>query len=52
MAGALAIAFVLVIVLPVLILLSGMIAAVVIGSVLKVDGEANHPDSELIDLNT
>jgi hypothetical protein len=51
MPGALVIAFVLVIVLPVLVLLSGMVAALILGSVLKVDGEDNHPDSELIDLN-
>lgn len=51
MAGALIIIFVLVIAIPVGVLLSGMVGAAIIGSVLKADGDANASSQELIDLN-
>lgn len=52
MAGALIIVFVLVIAIPVGVLLSGMVGAAIIGSVLKADGDANASNPELVDLNT
>jgi hypothetical protein len=52
MAGALIVVFVLVVVIPVGVLLSGMVFAAILGSVLKADGEANAASPELIDLNT
>jgi hypothetical protein len=51
MAGALVIVVVLVIAIPVGVLISGMIGAAIIGSVLKADGDANASSPELIDLN-
>jgi hypothetical protein len=49
--GAVILAIVLVVVIPVTVLMSGGVAAAVIGHFLREEGEASHPDSELIDLN-
>ena len=51
MIGAIVLAIVIVIAIPVGVLMSGGLAAAVIGYFLKEEGEASHPDSELIDLN-
>jgi hypothetical protein len=51
MSGALIMVFVLVIAIPVGVLLSGMVAAAILGTVLKIDGEDNAANPELIDLN-
>lgn len=51
MIGAGIIVFVLVILIPVGVLISGMVAAAIIGSVLKADGDANAASPELIELN-
>jgi hypothetical protein len=51
MIGAAIIVFVLVIAIPVAVLISGMIGAAILGSVLKADGDANSPGEELIELN-
>jgi hypothetical protein len=50
-AGAVIIAVILVIVLPVLFLLGGTIVAMVLGWLLYDHAEATHPGSELIDTN-
>ena len=50
MLGAVIIVVVVVIVLPVGMLMSGGVAAGIIGHFLKEEGEASHPGSELIDL--
>lgn len=42
---------VLVVVLPVLVMLSGMVAAAALGWVLKADAEENHEGSDLIATN-
>ena len=51
MAGAIAIVAILV-VFPVLVMLSGALAAVVLGWLLVENAEAQHEGSELIDCNT
>ncbi|MGH2683872.1 MAG: hypothetical protein ACRDJP_00205 [Actinomycetota bacterium] len=51
MLGAIILAFILVVAIPVAVLISGGVAAAVIGHFLKEEGEASHPGSELIDLN-
>ena len=51
MLGAVILAIVILIVIPVSVLMSGGVAAATIGYFLKEEGEASHPDSELIDLN-
>lgn len=51
MGGGIAIAFVLVVVIPVAVLIGATLAAVVLGWFLKADGEENHPGSELIACN-
>ena len=51
MLGAVIIVIVVVIALPVGMLMSGGVAAAVIGHFLKEEGEASHPGSELIELN-
>ena len=51
MIGALILAFVILVAIPMGVLMSGGAAAAVIGHFLKEEGEASHPDSELIDLN-
>jgi hypothetical protein len=50
-AGAIIIAVILVIVLPVLFLLGGTILAIVLGWLLYDHAEAIHPGSELIETN-
>ena len=51
MIGAIILAIVIVVAIPVGVLMSGGVAAAVIGHFLKEEGEASHPGSELIDLN-
>jgi hypothetical protein len=51
MLGALILAFVLVVVIPVAVMMSGPIAAVLLGQTLTEDAEERHEGSELIDLN-
>ena len=51
MAGAIAIIFVLVVVLPVVVMMSGGVIAAVIGYFLRIDVDKSHEGSELIDLN-
>lgn len=51
MVGALVMVFVLVVVLPVAVLLGGMVAAAVLGSIVKADGDANAASAELVELN-
>jgi len=48
--GGIALAVALVLVFPVLFLMTGAIASVVLGSILKDDGEKRHEGSELVDL--
>jgi ABC-type thiamin/hydroxymethylpyrimidine transport system permease subunit len=51
MAGAIVIALVILVVLPVAVLLSGAVVAGILGWALKDNGEQTHEGSELIDLN-
>jgi hypothetical protein len=51
MEGAFLIAVVLLVVIPVGVLISGGIASAILGTLLKNEGEASHPGSELIDTN-
>ena len=51
MAGAIAIVLIVVIGLPVALMMSGTIAAALIGWAAKEDAEARHEGSELIDLS-
>jgi hypothetical protein len=51
MAGALILAFVIVVVIPVGVMMSGPIAAALLGQTLTEDAESRHEGSELIDLN-
>ncbi len=51
MSGALVIAFMLVIAIPVVVLISMMILATILGSVLNMDSEANNAGSELLESN-
>ena len=51
MIGAIILAIVIVIAIPVGVLMSGGAAAAVIGHFLKEEGEASHEGSELIELN-
>ena len=51
MGGALVIAFVLVVVIPVVVLLSGTVTAMILGFVLKTDADENHEGSELLATN-
>lgn len=50
MAGAVAIALVLLVVIPVAVMMSGAVLAALIGFVLQRDGDARHEGSELLDL--
>ena len=52
MAGAIAIVAILVLVIPVLVMLSSALAALVLGWLLVENAEAEHEGSELIDCNT
>lgn len=51
MLGALILAFVLVVAIPVAVLMSGAVLAAGLGFSLKSDAEAAHKGSELVDLN-
>jgi ABC-type thiamin/hydroxymethylpyrimidine transport system permease subunit len=51
-AGAVIMVAVLVVVFPVVFLMSGAIAAAILGTLLKQDAEQTHQGSELLDLNT
>jgi hypothetical protein len=51
-AGAIVIIAILVLVIPVLVMLSGALAAAVLGWLLVGNAEATHEGSELIDCNT
>ena len=50
MLGGILLAVALVIVFPVVFLMTGAIGAIVLGSILKDDGEKRHEGSELVDL--
>jgi len=50
--GAVIIAIVLVIVIPVTVLMSGAVASAALGYFLKDEADRSHEGSELIDLNT
>ena len=52
MVGAIAIAVVIVLLIPVGVLISGAVMSAVLGTTLKEDGEARNEGSELLDLNT
>lgn len=51
MPGALIIAVVLLVVIPVSVILTGAVVAGILGWALKENGDATHEGSELIDLN-
>ena len=51
MIGAIIIAIVIVLAIPIGMVMSGGAAAAILGHFLKEEGEASHPGSELIDLN-
>ncbi len=51
MPGAIVLAVIIVIVIPVSIAMSGAVVAAILGWSLKDNGEATHEGSELIDLN-
>ena len=51
MPGAVVIAFVLVVVIPVAVLVSGAVASGILGHFLKREGELSHEGSELIETN-
>ena len=52
MIGAIAIAVVIVLLIPVGVIMIGAVMAAALGTTLKEDGEARHEGSELLDLNT
>ena len=52
MIGAIAIAVVIVLLIPVGVILAGAVMAAVLGTTLKEDGEQRNEGSELLDLNT
>ena len=51
MSGAVIIAIVLLVVIPVGVIITGAVVASILGWALKANGEATHEGSELIDLN-
>ena len=51
MVGAVIVAFVIVVVLPVGLIMSGAVAAAALGWTLKEDSDSRHEGSELVDLN-
>jgi hypothetical protein len=51
MLGAIVLAIVIVVVIPVGVMMSGALAAALLGTVLEDDGRARHEGSELIELN-
>jgi hypothetical protein len=52
MLGPILLALVILVVIPVTVILSLLVVAVLLGWALKENGEATHEGSELIDLNT
>jgi hypothetical protein len=52
MSGALVIAIVILVVIPVGVIMTGALVAAILGWSLKDNGETTHEGSELIDLNT
>ena len=52
MSGALVVVFVVVVVIPVGVLVTGAVMAAVLGHSLRRNAEVTHPGSELTDLNT
>lgn len=52
MPGALVIAVIILVVIPVAVILTGAVVAAILGWSLKDNAEATHEGSELIDLNT
>ena len=52
MLGALIIAVIIVIAIPVAIIMTGAVVAAILGWALKDNGEATHEGSELVELNT
>jgi len=52
MLGAITLAVIILVAIPVSIAMTGGIVAAILGSALKDNGEATHEGSELIDLNT
>jgi len=50
--GAIAIAVLIVVIIPVGVLMAGAVLAAVLGTSLKDDGETRSEGSELLDLNT
>ena len=52
MIGAIAIAVVIVVLIPVGVIVAGAVMAAALGTTLKEDGEARNEGSELLDLNT
>lgn len=51
MLGAVILAFIIVVVIPVTVLMTGAVLAGILGRLLKDDAEVTHKGSELIDLN-
>ena len=52
MIGAIAIAVVIVLLIPVAVIMTGAVMAAALGTTLKEDGETRNEGSELLDLNT
>ena len=52
MLGAIILAVVILVIIPVSLMMSGGVVAGILGWALKDNGEATHEGSELIDLNT
>ncbi len=52
MLGAIILALVIVVAIPVSVILTGAVVAALMGTSLTKDGKARHEGSELIDLNT
>ena len=52
MLGALLLAAVIILIIPVSVAMTGGVVAALLGWLLKENGEATHEGSELIDLNT
>lgn len=52
MLGAIIVAVIIIVAIPVTVCMTGAAVAAVLGSALKDNGEATHEGSELIDLNT
>ncbi|MDP1820957.1 MAG: hypothetical protein Q8K58_13855 [Acidimicrobiales bacterium] len=52
MSGAIVLALVILVVIPIAMILQGLAVAALLGWALKADGEARHEGSELLELNT